>query len=145
MQFDDLNDTSANPAVTTAEPLKLKMMRDLARLVLFAYVLLVLNPVMPIVADIVAHTFWEKEHLLTVHEVNGKYHVHFDLIRNAKQADKDKSAKNSKADTEEYLPLTTSVVYTFPNYNYIQRSYAAYKFHHPVSYLDIDDRPPQLS
>jgi hypothetical protein len=143
LHIDDLNDPSANSPANTGEPLKRKLMRDLSWLILFSYILLIFNPVMPIVADVMAHTFWEKQHLLTVHEVNGKFHVHFELIRNAKQAEKDKAGRNSKTISEEYVHLFSVTAYNFSNNYFIKTSYPTYTWYCPVSYPDGDFRPPR--
>jgi hypothetical protein len=46
---------------------------------LCVYVFALLKPVMPLVNDIIAHTFYKMQHLATVHYENGKYHLHAEL------------------------------------------------------------------
>ena len=141
---DDLLGSSASAAPANPEPLKKRLMRDLARLTLFAYVLLVFNPVMPIVADKIAHTFYERSHLLTVHQVNGKYHVHLAMANAENQADKTKSSRGGKQGAEEYFHLISVTSYNFAHHHIINRSYPMQNFYLPVSYPDIDYQPPKV-
>jgi hypothetical protein len=142
---DDLIESSGNSIPVKAEPLKKKLMRDLARLTLFSYILLVFNPVMPVIADKMAHTFWEEYHLVTVHGVYGNFHVHMQLADNAKQADKDKSAPgSSKSGSDEYFHIIPATLYNFLSVCSISKSYPPNKFYSPVSYQDVDYQPPKV-
>jgi hypothetical protein len=140
---DDLLDSSAIAAPVIHEPLKKKLLRDLARLTIFSYILYFLNPVMPIIADKMAHTFWEEYHLITVHGIYGKFHVEMQLDKTEKQSDKDKSARNNKAGSEEYFHVTSIATDHFLGGKYIARSYTPYKFYSPASYPDVDYLPPK--
>jgi hypothetical protein len=55
------------------------------------YAFALIRPIMPIVNDVIAHTFFKVEHLATVHFENGKYHVHMDL----QKADERNDARNT--------------------------------------------------
>jgi valyl-tRNA synthetase len=112
------------------EPTKRKLMRDLTRLTLFAYILLVLNPVMPVIADKIAHTFWEEYHIVVVHGMYGKYHVDTELNKAAKQVDKDKSAKSSQ---EEYSHLIVVTPKPVVPVIFVKMAYAEYHTYCPVS------------
>jgi len=138
----DLNGPSAAVPAIDAEPWKVKLRKDIALLVLASYTLLIFNPVMPILADIVAHTFWEKEHLITVHKIYGANHVHAEIERAAHQPDKEKSTGNSKSNQEEYLHFVYKVLFNFSAGHFIKRSYPPFKFSYPVSYPDVDYPPP---
>ncbi len=141
--IDDLLDGSSNSVPGNREPLKKKLMRDLAKATLFSYILLVLNPVMPVVADKIAHTFWEKYHLLTVHEINGKFHVHMEMAKAATQSEKDKSAPNSQSDLDEYVHLITNISYDFSNNYFVRISYLPCTITYPVVCPDIHYHPPK--
>jgi len=116
-------------------------MSGMVRLTLFFYVLFVFNPVMPIIADKIAHTFWEEYHLIVVHGIYGNAHVHSELDKAAKQADKDKSPKSG---SEEYTHILTITIYNFSTYYSINRPYATYKCNFPVSYPDTFYQPPKV-
>jgi len=121
--------------------LKAMLMNRLTWLVLFSYTLLLFKPVMPVFMDVLAHTFWEQQHLLTVHEVNGKFHVHNELV-NSHQSDKDKQA-NSKSEVNEYLPVTVSKLFVYRAHFYIKTMYNFYSCFYPFSSLDKDNPPPE--
>jgi len=127
------------------ETCRKKLMRDVTGLVLLSYTLFVFNPIMPIFADIVAHMFWEKEHLMTVHKFHGKSHVHFDLLNASKQADKDKSSGNFKNSSEDYVHLIYNTVYNFSSTYVVTNSYYLPVISYPTSHLDIDYPPPRLN
>ncbi|MES2590962.1 MAG: hypothetical protein V4608_03670 [Bacteroidota bacterium] len=44
------------------------------------YSFVLLKPVMPVVNDVLAHTFFKMQHLATVHYENGKHHLHVELL-----------------------------------------------------------------
>jgi hypothetical protein len=97
---------------------------------------------MPVFADIVAHTFWEKEHLLTVHQANGKYHVHFQIRSIEKQSGKDKATGNSKFGSENALHLITNIVYNFSNTHLTSSYYTICLCNYSFSYVYAHYRPP---
>ena len=144
LHIDEFENPSVVAARKRAVPLRRVLMKDVASLLLVAYVLLILNPVMPIIVDAAAHTFWEKQHLLTVHNVNGKYHVHFELLKNDRQADS-KAPGNLKAGSEDYIHTIFSVSYGFVNKSYqIKKLYPPRTcLFHPQLFTDIDYPPPR--
>lgn len=48
-------------------------------LLLAVYAFALVRPILPVVTDVVAHTFFKMQHIATVHVENGKYHVHIEL------------------------------------------------------------------
>jgi valyl-tRNA synthetase len=64
---------------------------------LYVYCFGLIKPIMPIVNDVIAHTFYKMEHLATVHFENGKYHVHEEL---ASEASKRNDAKGTNQFSE---------------------------------------------
>ncbi len=64
---------------------------------LFVYSSGVLKPLMPLVNDVIAHTFYKMEHLATVHFQNGKYHVHMEQAM---------EANGQKNDAKGTIPLS---------------------------------------
>lgn len=71
-------------------------------LLLLVYVTGLVKPLMPIVQDMLAHTFYKMEHMATVHYENGKYHVHTELQQ---EAQKSEPQKKSTAGDSETLSL----------------------------------------
>ncbi len=99
----------------------------------------------PIFADLMAHTFWEKEHLAAEHKLHGNDHLYNELTSTAKQTDKDKSANNTKSDSDEYVHLVSKTEYYFSN-SYVVRpqAYNSLQFHYPDSHPDNDYPPPRV-
>jgi len=56
-------------------------------MMLLVYVFALIKPIMPIINDVLAHTFFEKTHLATIHYENGKYHMHLELQDEVKKTD----------------------------------------------------------
>lgn len=57
------------------------MIKQVATLLLICYSVLLLRPLVPAVQDVMAHMFWNSEHMATVHYENGKYHVHIEISK----------------------------------------------------------------
>lgn len=55
-----------------------------------------LKPVLPYVSDFVNHVFFYTQHMATVHNENGKYHVHKEIVDNKKKAASQKELPSSK-------------------------------------------------
>lgn len=76
------------------------MKKQIATVLLFCYVLVFLKPVLPVVADALAHLFWQRQHEATVHFENGKYHLHVEV---KKATEETPAAKNPSASADETL------------------------------------------
>ena len=94
---------SQTPAVS--EKVEKQVMRvKVAKVLLFAYLVMILfKPVMPLVADMLAHTFWNETHMMQVHEVNGKFHIHSELASAGDYSTKEKPSQILKFEIEEYV------------------------------------------
>lgn len=67
-------------------------------LLLFAYSTIILKPILPYTSDIIAHVFWYKDHIATVHSHNGKFHVHKEVIEAEKNSNSEKDSTILKKD-----------------------------------------------
>jgi hypothetical protein len=72
------------------------MKRIALYIILFSYCMVMLKPVSPYISDGVAHIFYYTQHMATVHYENGKYHVHKEIVDNAKKNDPVKETPSSK-------------------------------------------------
>jgi hypothetical protein len=54
-------------------------------IILFSYSMVMLKPVSPYISDAAEHIFNYTKHMTTIHYENGKYHVHKDLVNEAKK------------------------------------------------------------
>lgn len=119
--------------------------RFITRLLLFAYALFVLKPVMPILIDNLAHTFWKNVHIAVVHKVNGKEHVHYELARAAKDLDKEKSGGKVKTETEQSSYLIAAPIPALKAViaYYIPEKYRVFSSLLPDSFQEHDYPPPK--
>jgi len=56
------------------------------------------KPVLPYVSDFIGHVFFYAHHMATVHYEDGKYHVHYETAKDAKEDTSDKTSPSSKKD-----------------------------------------------
>ncbi|MBA3827472.1 MAG: hypothetical protein H0X33_00900 [Taibaiella sp.] len=122
---------------------KESIMRKLTYLILFSYTITMLKPVMPLIADAVAHTFWESKHILTVHEVHGKFHVHQELVQASHQSEKGKTSSSYKLEIAEYFEVTALITFKGFKHALLGNIFPSYSCYYPVSYLDMEYRPPK--
>lgn len=100
---------------------------------------------MPLVADLAAHTFWEKEHLSTAHHQYGNNHVDIEMQKAEKQTGKEANTNSQKAGLDDLVHRPeNSVIYDFKPYIALKQTYAMFNAACPVSYPDIDYPPPRL-
>jgi hypothetical protein len=76
------------------------MKKIILYIVLLSYTVVMLKPAMPYVSDFIGHVFFYAKHMATVHQENGKYHVHFETAKDAAKETSDKTTTpSSKKDT----------------------------------------------
>ena len=88
--------------------LKSVMRVKIAWLLILAYALVLVKPVMPVIADAAAHAMWESRHIATVHEEHGKFHLHYEVLQSNAGSEKEKHApvyKSMIADDLFILPV----------------------------------------
>lgn len=63
---------------------------------LLLYITIACKPTIPLVQNVWAHTFYEQEHIATVHHQNGQNHVYYEAAKAANNEDRngDKPAKS---------------------------------------------------
>ena len=82
--------------------------------------------------------------MLTVHEVNGKFHVHNELVNASHQSDKDKQSSAAKGIIDEYLPVKPVKIAQLLITNFSElKTYLAYSCFYPSSSSDLDVPPPR--
>lgn len=73
-------------------------------MMLCIYTFGLIKPTMPLVKDLLAHTFFEKSHKATVHYENGRYHLHLELNEDAQKSE---SKQNTTFSSNEVLASHT--------------------------------------
>ena len=102
------------------------------------------KPALPYVQDFVGHILFYKQHMATVHFENGKYHLHKEVAKNAKEENSNKNTlpeKKKSGSNYEYLAnanksilqLTSlsSSIYSLYNKQYITSPFLAYNYPPP--------------
>lgn len=109
---------------------------------LFIYVFALLKPLTPILSDFLAHTFWQQDHITSVHFENGKYHMHVELAKEIKeQAPQDtKTTNTSSSDFLSFHTTQTSIrIDAF--YTYVLKTYYSGRSN-PISIMVKPLTPP---
>lgn len=131
------------PVTKQPSSAKGRLMQELSYLVLFAYTFFIVAPLMPMVTDLLAHTFWEQEHLSTAHHRYGQHHVSIEIQQAEKRADTNAASHTVTLDDlvhrpERYVQFEyTPVAAVKTTYSLFTCSYTCY---HP----DIDYPPPRV-
>jgi hypothetical protein len=120
------------------------MMGKVAKMVLFFYILSMFQPVMPVVMDVIAHTFYEQQHIMMVHEVHGKFHIHSELANSLHQSDKEKS-NDLRYEVTEYVHVMPAIFKSQLHTLYTGSMYLSYSCFYPITYRDIDVPPPKTA
>src|ERR1700757_3886714 len=87
---------------------------------LYVYAFGLIKPIMPIINDVIAHTFYKMEHLATVHFENGKYHVHAELASEAGKQNNDAKGSNQFSSNEtlaSHLINQKTELKIYPSFN----------------------------
>ncbi len=72
---------------------------------LFIYITLLVLPCLPLLKDTIAHQYYQKEHLLTVHQKHGHSHTHTEMAYQ-----NDGSAKDAKSQTSESFEFSLQLI-----------------------------------
>lgn len=94
-----------------------------AYFLIILYTLTLCKPILTLVQNEIAHTFWKAEHLATVRNHHGNYHIEEEVAEAAHEKENDKNHSSVKAsepvavhipvqsiyDTHYYLPRNHSV------------------------------------
>ncbi len=113
-----------------------------------AYVLLILyffatfKPVLPIAADILAHTFWNSNHIKSVHHHHGSQHVEAEIAQS--EHNDDKSQKEATKFAEPVaIHMASKISYNFLFYFFKERDDFNFLPFVPTPHLDINYPPPK--
>lgn len=117
------------------------MKKQVAILLLCCYAIVLVRPVIPCISDLLAHTFWESEHITTVHYENGKYHMHLEL----KKAGEESPVKNDQQkNSEENIPAHFLSSHTFEaaTQESLQFIYPEWQFPASSVFISVSAPPP---
>ncbi len=112
-------------------------------IVLLSYSMVMLKPVSPYLSDTVAHIFNYTQHMATVHYENGKYHVHKEMVNNAKKNIPAKEIPASKKENSanDHITVQQKQTVSFLSLNFSYQFSPASKLIN--NYLAGDYPPPR--
>ncbi len=112
-------------------------------LLLFTYSTIILKPLLPYATDIIAHVFWYKDHMATVHSHNGKFHVHKEVMEAARHNDSEKNSNILKKDnsaSDHIVSMELNII----SQKYFNKKYYSLPASHLIfTYLSADFPPPK--
>ena len=93
------------------------MKKLLLYIVFVSYAIVMVKPALPYVSDFIGHILFYKQHMATVHFENGKYHVHKEVVRDAKEENSNKNSlpEKKKSNTTFEFIATASKVFVQPS------------------------------
>ena len=93
------------------------MKKLLLYIVFVSYAIVMFKPALPYVSDFIGHVLFYKQHMATVHFENGQYHVHKEVVKDAKEENSNKNSlpeKNKSNSTYEFI-ATVSKAFVQPS------------------------------
>lgn len=119
------------------------MKKTLLYIVLFTYASMMCKPVLPYMVDIIAHTFYYKSHLATVHFENGKLHVHKEILQETEKEQQSGKPQHLKMDNQptDYINAESASIQSpiQPAVNYYSINLSSY----PPAYITVFKHPPR--
>ena len=119
------------------------MKRIISYLVLFSYTIIILQPILPVVSDTLAHTFWKLEHTSTVHSHDGENHVHQEIMKTKTQDEPGKTIPATRYEVSVNPHLIAKLSYEFSLIPELQIYNTASLIYHPQGFFESDDPPPK--
>lgn len=113
---------------------------------LLLYITVMLNPLIPLVSDALAHAFNETIHIATVHAVYGEHHA-ANAVANA-ASDNDNCTKHAAIKSEETVAVHVPVAMfclLFQSKNVGKNPSSLYLFNLPAIFLSNSFPPPKFS
>lgn len=113
-------------------------------LLLFTYSTIILKPLLPYTSDILAHIFWYKDHIATVHSHHGKFHVHKEIIDAAKSTNSEKNSTTLKKDFSANDHIVSKELNISNRDNFDPRYFCSTFSLLIYTYLNSDYPPPKV-
>ncbi len=119
------------------------MKKALTYLVLVSYLAGLIKPSLPIILNVIAHTFQELEHTSTVHKHNGENHVHQEIAAIEKE-DTNKNIPTHKIEVSANPHLISKLRYDFSIELSLRDLNSALYRYFPSTHIFIDYPPPKF-
>ncbi|ASS47948.1 MAG: hypothetical protein A3D31_01355 [Candidatus Fluviicola riflensis] len=109
-----------------------------------------LKPILPFAGDFIAHAFNEFDHVATVHFENGEYHVHAEVVKDAKSKNSDQEAPVNETNLKTDLHCAPEIITSLSQHPIITHELTAKIAVHPHTFFNgrsvsPNYPPPQVS
>ncbi len=85
----------------------------MAYCLIIVYLFATCKPFLPALADVLAHSFWEANHIENVHHTHGANHVHTEIARAENQEEGGQNSTTLKFSEPLALHLAAIITYNF--------------------------------
>lgn len=120
------------------------MKKIIIYILLFSYSIITVKPFLPIITDVVAHIFWYSEHIATVHNEKGKYHVHYESLVERQKNDSEKKAPITKIEIISTEHLMNTSFYDFAYKLSLPLHFTNLSLYFPHIWLTNSYPPPKI-
>ena len=119
------------------------MKTTVAYYLLLIYITAVCKPVLPLVNDLLAHTFWKTEHIITVHRENGKDHLHHELKKVSDQNNEDANSPAPKSAESVSVHILLQNNYDFSYSATSEHKHLTSSYSLLSTFLELNTPPPK--
>lgn len=97
----------------------------LAYCLLLVYLAAIVKPVIPIIKDAIAHSFWRIEHIKIVHHSHGHHHTHIE-IKSSSDKDKETPTATRYQEPVSVHIFTHKRIEIARHYSFVEKNYPDY-------------------
>lgn len=101
------------------------------------------KPILPIVQDKLAHTFWAADHLATVHHHHGNHHAEEEIAEAEHEESNDKHPATTKISEPVSVHIVVQILYTIPHPTTSKQRFAVNTYNVSTVSLDKHYPPPK--
>lgn len=109
---------------------------------LLFYSIAICKPILPLVEDALAHSFWKTDHIITVHHEHGKDHLHYQLAKSADTDKEQKGAVNPSENMSVHIPVYITLDFSLKLS--IGPNYTLYFLNPPFPAIGLYVPPPEV-
>lgn len=114
-----------------------------AHYLLLIYFIAMCKPVLPLINDFLAHTFWKTEHIVRVHHKNGKDHLHYELKKVSDQNNDDSNSPAPKTSESVSVHILLQNNYDFSHSILSEQNYLSGSYSLLSTVLEMNFPPPK--
>jgi hypothetical protein len=109
---------------------------------LLLYTLALCKPILPLIQDEIAHTFWKAEHLAKVHHHHGDHHAE-EAIAEAEHDENDKQSGRTKVSDPVSVHMNVNTHYCISQATIHKQQFAVNNYNVSAVSLDKSYPPPK--